>query len=210
MTELHDLDHLVYATPDLEATIVDLESQLGVRAAYGGRHQGRGTRNALIALSEFSYLEIVGPDDAQRDVVRPRWLGVDALTSPRMVTWAVKSSSIETVIATAVRAHIALGRVTSGSRQTPDGATLTWQLSDPAAMVEDGVVPFFIDWGTSAHPALSTPRGPSLISLRAEHPEPDRVERVLSVLGVSLPVSRASQPSLVARLRTPRGDVELR
>jgi hypothetical protein len=204
------LDHLVYATPDLDATIADLGAQLGVRAAYGGRHPGRGTRNALIALSEFSYLEIVGPDDTQHDIIRPRWLGVDELTGPRMVTWAVKSSSIETLTADAARAGVVLGRITSGSRQTPSGETLTWQLSDPAAMVENGVVPFFIDWGRSAHPATSAPRGPALLSLSAEHPEPARVERVLSALGVKLPVSRAIRPALVARLRTSAGDVELR
>ena len=210
MTARIALDHLVYATPDLESTIGDLETSLGVRAAYGGRHPGRGTRNALIALSEFSYLEIVGPDDTQRDIVRPRWLGVDALIGPRMVTWAAKSSDIESVLVAAAGAGVALGRVTSGSRQTPDGATLTWRLSDPAAMVEDGLVPFFIDWGTSAHPASSAPRGPTLLTLRAEHPEPDRVERALRALGVELPVTRALQTALVALLRTSRGDVELR
>jgi hypothetical protein len=77
-------------------------------------------------------------------------------------------------------------------------------------MVENGVVPFLIDWGRSAHPATSAPRGPALLSLSAEHPKPARVERVLSALGVKLPVSRAIRPALVARLRTSAGDVELR
>src|SRR4029077_8040811 len=94
-----DLDHLVYATPDLETSIADLEDRLGVRAAYGGRHPGRGTRNALIALSDFSYLEIVGPDRTQRDVSGPLWFGIDSLTAPRLATWAVKSTNIERVAA---------------------------------------------------------------------------------------------------------------
>jgi hypothetical protein len=205
-----DLDHLVYATPDLEASIADLEARLGVRAAYGGRHLGRGTRNALVALSEFSYLEIIGPDPSQTDISGPRWFSVDTLTEPRLLTWAVKSADVERTTTEAERGGVVLGRVASGSRETADGAVLRWQLTDPGAMVEDGIVPFFIDWGNSQHPASSAPRGLSLKSLRAEHPEPKRVGRALSIVGAALPVSEALRPALIAALSTPRGDVELR
>ena len=40
-----ELDHLVLATPDLSATVAGLAEAVGVRAAPGGRHPGRGTRN---------------------------------------------------------------------------------------------------------------------------------------------------------------------
>ena len=209
MTEHLELDHLVYATPDLDATISDVETLLGVRATYGGRHPGRGTRNALLALSENSYLEIVGPDPEQAHVSGPLWLGIDDLSAARLVTWAVKCANIETVAESAARAGVALGSVTSGSRQTTDGTVLRWRLTDPGAMVEDGLIPFLIDWGTSRHPALSSPRGPTLLSLRAEHSEAERVERAASVLGLELPVARASQPRLIARLQTERVEVDL-
>jgi hypothetical protein len=86
---------------------------------------------------------------------------------------------------------------------------LRWRLTDPGAMVEAGLIPFLIDWGTSLHPALSSPRGPALLSLRAEHPSVERVERAASVLGLDLSVSNASHPRLIARLRTKRGEVDL-
>jgi hypothetical protein len=207
---MNDLDHLVYATPDLERAIDDLEHRLGVRAAYGGRHPGRGTRNALIALSDFSYLEIIGPDPDQGGIVSAHWFGIDALTAPRLVTWAAKHWDIERLAAEATRSGLSLGRVASGSRQTPDGVTLRWQFTNPDALIEDGLVPFFIDWGRSPHPAASAPRGPALLSLRAEHPEPERIERALSAVGVTLPISRASRPGLIATLGTEWGEVELR
>ena len=191
-----DLDHLVYATLDLDATIADLEDRLGIRATYGGRHLGRGTRNALIALSDLSYLEIIGPDPEQSERLGPRWFGIDALTGPRLVTWAVKSTNVEQVAADAARAGVTLGRVGSGSRQTSDGSTLHWQFTDPDAMIEDGLVPFFIDWGTSQHPASTAPRGLRLVSLHAHHPEPDRLERVLSGAGIVLPVERGAASRL--------------
>ena len=206
---MNRLDHLVYATPDLEMAIDDLEDRLGVRAAYGGRHPGRGTRNALISLSDFSYLEIIGPDPDQRGVASAPWFGIDALVAPRLVTWAVQHSDIERLAAESARSGVTLGRLASGSRQTPDGVTLRWQSTNPNPLIEDGLVPFFIDWGSSPHPAASAPRGPALLSLRAEHPEPGRIERALAVLGVTLPVSRASRPGLIATLSTERGEVEL-
>src|SRR5262249_11322359 len=56
------VDHLAYATPDLEKGVAEIERLLGVRATPGGQHPGRGTRNALVSLGPTSYLEIVGPD----------------------------------------------------------------------------------------------------------------------------------------------------
>ncbi len=50
-----ELDHLVYATPDLDATVAELERRLGVRAAVGGRHPGLGTRNRLVGLGGRSW-----------------------------------------------------------------------------------------------------------------------------------------------------------
>ena len=89
------VDHLVYATPDLKASIDALEKRLGVRAAPGGQHPGRGTRNALIALSPTSYIEIIGPDPEQPKPDLPRQFGIDTLAEGRLVTWAAKSSDLE-------------------------------------------------------------------------------------------------------------------
>ena len=43
---LSRVDHLIYATPDLDMTVAEMERLLGVKAAPGGQQQGRGTKNA--------------------------------------------------------------------------------------------------------------------------------------------------------------------
>jgi hypothetical protein len=71
-------------------------------------------------------------------------------------------------------------------------------------------VPFFIDWGQTPHPAASAPQGAKLVDLRAEHPEPEEVEKILKSLGLDLPVEEGARPALVAVVASPRGRVELR
>ena len=204
------LDHLVYATIDLEASILDLETRLGVRAMPGGRHPGRGTRNALIGLSERSYLEVIGPDPTQAETTALGWFGVGHLEAPRLVTWAVAHDDLDSLVARAQARGVRLGSVASGSRQRADGAELRWRFTDPATVVADGIVPFFIDWGDSPHPAASAPSGLELVSLRAEHPEPTRVRQALVAVGLEMPVEPGPAPALVATVRTPNGLVELR
>src|SRR5262245_2744198 len=159
------VDHLVYATTDLERSIAELEACLGVRAAMGGQHPGRGTRNALVALSDDSYLEIVGPDPTQPRTHAPRWFGIDAITAPGIVAWAAKRTALAGFVAEATRRGTRLGPVVSGNRKATNGVSLDWQFTDPATVVGDGLVPFFIDWGDSPHPAGSAPRGAALVSL---------------------------------------------
>jgi hypothetical protein len=39
------IDRIIYATPDLDAAVVDIERRFGVRAGGGGRHLAMGTRD---------------------------------------------------------------------------------------------------------------------------------------------------------------------
>lgn len=204
------VDHLIYGAPDLDAAIDDLQWRLGVRAAPGGRHPGQGTRNAVLALGATTYLEILGPDPDQPGPDRPRWLGIDALEAPRLVAWAARGSDLRSLVADARRHGIELGSVMSGSRERPDGTVLAWELTDPRQVVAGGVVPFYIDWGRSPHPARSAPSGLELVHLRAEHPGPRGVRTILEQLGLDLPVAAGPAPALIATLRTPRGTLELR
>lgn len=207
---LATVDHLVYATPELQAGIERIERVLGVRASPGGQHPGRGTRNALLSLGPGSYLEIIGPDPEQPVPARARPFGIDALEEPRLVAWAAKGTQLEQLASEAGRGGVKLGEVISGARQRADGVVLSWRYTDPRTVVAGGMVPFFIDWGKTPHPAATATQGASLIALRAEHPDPEPVQKALSRLGLDLRVQPGPRPALVAIVSGPRGRVELR
>ena len=207
---LSRVDHLVYATPDLNRGIEEIEKLLGVRASPGGQHPGRGTRNALVVLGPTAYLEIFAPDPEQPPPKEPRPFGLDGLKESRLVAWFVNGSDLERLRDEAVRKGIPLGEVKSGSRKRPDGVELSWQFTDPWTPVADGIVPFLIDWGASPHPARTAARGATLVGLRAEHPDAGDVRRMLRHLGLDLSVKRGKRPALIAVIEGPRGRVELR
>jgi hypothetical protein len=209
-TTLPQVDHLVYATPDLEAAIGQLEMILGIQAVPGGRHLAWGTRNALIALGEKTYLEIVGPDPEQPEPDSPRPFGIDKLQTPQLVTWAVQGTNLRKVVAEAKRHGVNLGAVMSGSRRRPDGLLLSWELTDPFQSLANGIIPFFIDWGETPHPAGSSTQSCSLFDLCAEHPDAEQVQVMLASIGLCLRVVKDMVPALIAFINTPGGMVELR
>ena len=204
------IDHLVYATPDLNRGIEEIEKLLGVRATAGGQHPGRGTRNALVALGPTAYLEIIAPDPDQPPPKESRPFGIDELKKSKLVAWCVRGDDLERLRSEATRKGVRLGEVKSGSRRRPDGVQLSWQFTDPWTRLADGIVPFFIDWGQSPHPARTSAKGATLVSLRAEHSDARGVRRMLQQLGLDLPVRRGQSPALIAVIEGARGRVELR
>jgi hypothetical protein len=206
---LAQVDHLVYATPDLQLGIETAETLFGVRATPGGQHPGEGTRNALIALGPASYFEIIGPDPEQPNPVRGRRFGIDELKAPRLTTWVAKGRALETFASDAVAHGVKLGAVIPGSRRRPDGVVLSWTYTDPRVVLGDRLVPYFIDWGTSPHPSATAAKGVTLLSLRAEHPDAARVQKMLQQLGLDLLVSRGTRPALIATFDSPKGRVQI-
>lgn len=203
------IDHLVYATPDLDATVNALEAQLGVRPSVGGQHPGLGTRNALLSLGPRVYLEIVGPDPAQPAPDGPRWFRIDTLTEPTLVTWCAAATELDALRAHALAEGIPLGEVRHGGRVRPDGVRLDWQVTSPFVEVEDGLVPFFIDWLSSPHPAAGAAGGVALVELAAETPDARELERMYRVLGVDVAVRTSTERKLVTVLEGRTGRVVL-
>jgi hypothetical protein len=186
------LDHLVYAASDLDKAVRHLAELTGVQPVEGGRHTTLGTRNYLLGFDDSRYLEIIGPDPEQPDPTRPRPLGIDDLTEPRLVAWAVRVYDIEAHVARALRLGYDPGPIRTASRRTPAGDLLSWRVTEGY----DTVVPFLIDWGTTPHPARDLPAVP-LTAFYAHHPKPAEPLSRLAAIGAELDV-RQGKPSLTA------------
>lgn len=206
---MNRLDHLVYGVPDLAVAVDELAARTGVQATPGGRHVGLGTHNALLALGPEMYLELIAPDPTQPPPAMPRPFGLDTLTTPRLLTWAIKAPDIEVCVAAARAAAYDPGVVLSMSRARPDGVRLAWRLTLTPRLQGDGLVPFFIDWGTTPHPANGIATGCVLTDLHAEHPEPGFIRPLLNAVRAELPLSRGPTAMIIATLETPRGRVQL-
>ena len=123
------IDHLIYRAPDLAGAVAEVEERFGVRAQAGGKHIGRGTHNALLALGPRTYLEIIAPDPSQPPPAAPRPSGTDRAGRGRLAGWALPCADIDAAVAAARRRGYDPGEVAGMQRATPTGAVLRWRLT---------------------------------------------------------------------------------
>lgn len=205
------LDHLVYAGPDLQAMVADFAERTGIEPSAGGHHP-TGSANYLVALTVDgarvrTYLELVGPDPGRADPGPVTTFGIDQLTRPRLVAFAIRPPDPVVTVARARAGGYDPGPLDPLSRHTPTGGELHWHLTQPPS--RPTLIPFLIAWGETAHPALEDIDSVELLELSGRSPHAQRDRHVLDLLGVHLPISAGEQIQLTARLRTPAGEVEL-
>ncbi len=205
------VDHLLLGAADLDQGIAWFEKLTGVKAAIGGVHPGRGTRNALVSLGGRQYLEIIAPDPAQ--TAYNFQIDIRRLAEPRLITWAAATSDINGIAQKARAAGHQIFGPRDGSRARPDGKLLKWKSLGVLSQFGIGSVdpiPFFIEWAAdSLHPSQDSPKGCELQSFEMEHPDPAAVIDMLRKLGIEAKVKPAKEARLRATLKTPKGKVEL-
>jgi hypothetical protein len=159
-----ELDHLIVGARDLDEGIAYLEKLSGYRAAYGGSHPGRGTRNALLKLGgHHSYLEILAPDPEQPALLWHKELAT--LDEPRVVGCAERVNDINALAAHLRKRGVEVIGPTPGSRTRPNGEILRWTLL-LCADDREGILPLYIAWDSdSPHPSDDAPGGCILVDL---------------------------------------------
>jgi Glyoxalase-like domain len=128
------VDHVIYATRDLDAAAARVERELGLVTRAGGRHEGLGTHNRIVPLGD-SYLELLAiadPDEAASSefgrAVVARLAHGDGLLG-----WAVAVDDVG-----------AVARRLNTSRTTIRRAGLSAHLTGLAEAMREPFLPFFI------------------------------------------------------------------
>ena len=167
-------DHLVVAVEDLDDAIVRWAAA-GLPAVRGGTHPV-GTLNALVRGPGSAYVELIAPGS---DESNP-WL--DRVRSARgPISWAIAVDDIEAARMSLAAAGFEPSPAVPGSRRTPDGDLLEWQVCDVGPGPYDGSLPFLIEWTTPMEPGPGD--GPVVEQVTLTPPDPDRVADLLLALG---------------------------
>lgn len=199
------LDHILLGCNDLDSGIAFVEKHTGVRAAFGGVHPGRGTRNALLSLGEKHYLEIIAPDPQQTGA--PDHYGLLKLAEPRLVGWAAHPGELNQFATRLREAGLAFDGPTPGSRKRPDGRLLQWRtlnLKDDLG----GLLPFFIEWSTeTVHPSVNAPAGCRMSGFGLISPNNSDLQHLCKSLDLDVRVTHGVRPELFAWISAPGGDV---
>lgn len=201
------LDHFMWAGPDLDGLINEFEKLSGVRATKGGRHRGKGTRNAIVRLDKSAYIELIAPDEEQR---AEDFLGTlfGSLAKPEVMLFFVRSNDL----AAARNTYEIWGiesRLIAMERQSPAGDLLSWQILVPSLARFGAAIPLFIDWMNSPHPAAAKEEC-HLLELNVHSPANDELRRLYGDLHVELNVSYAASAGVEVRIKGARGTFELR
>ena len=118
------LDHVVIVVSDLERAVQDYRA-LGFTVAVGGRHPGRGSRNALVVFEDGAYLELFAYEAPSEE---RRYKLLEA-HGEGIADFALLPESTAHAIDEAKARGLALDGPIDGGRVRPDGRELKWQLA---------------------------------------------------------------------------------
>ncbi len=175
------IDHLVFAAPNLPEGVQYLEDQLGIQLQPGGEHPRMGTHNALLKVGSNAYLEVIAINPQAEKPGGPRWFGLDERLSdvaPSLCTWVARTNDIQ---AAAAHAPDWFGEIVPMQR-----GELNWLISIPAdgRLALDGICPSLIEWPVGSHPSNRLEdRGCTLLGLELYHPQAAILQELLGKIG---------------------------
>lgn len=194
------IDHLMWGAPDLALGVAEAQKLFGVEPAPGGAHPGLGTRNALLGLGDSVYLEIIAPDPDQ-DLRGTLGKRLQTLDDCALVTWAAGCGDLPALANSSAAQGLKVRGPIRAQRQTLSGDLLEWELLFLGGHEFPSLVPFFIDWLQTPHPATQAAPAGQFLELVLRSPQHAELAAVLKGLDVSVRVENAAAPELEARIQ---------
>jgi catechol 2,3-dioxygenase-like lactoylglutathione lyase family enzyme len=190
------IDHVIYATADLDAAAARVEAVLGVAARGGGRHDRIGTHNRIVPLGG-GYLELLAvadPGEADGwDLGRAVTARI-AAAGEGLMGWAV---AVDDVGRVAERLGTEISTIARSG--------LTARLTGVAEAMREPFLPFFIARDAGVADPAGDARAGGIAWLEVAG-DPDRLRDWLG--GAELPVRVVDGPPAVRAMGV--GDRELR
>lgn len=144
MARVTELDHVIWAVPDIALAAEALRLDRGLVVLPGGRHPAWGTRNAIVPLNG-AYLELVGVDDPEAPVV-----GFTARVAEVAAAGGGLAMWCERVDDIAAEAAVRGYEVMPGTRDNDDGSVLSWRVAGLPQACATPLLPFLIQWDDPA------------------------------------------------------------
>lgn len=202
------VDHLVWYCADLAEGGRYFAERMDQTPAYGGVHPGEGTGNRLLSLSDTAYLEILGRDPAQPESsVSPE---IRKLKGHGLYHWAIGGVDLAALSVRVRAAGWKDSDLVEGGRALPDGRRLRWTCFGLHDHPFGALVPFFIDWMESEHPAKTSAPGGRLKSIEVASPDAGKLRELYRLLGLEIGVADAASPALRATIASGKGEHALR
>jgi Glyoxalase-like domain len=206
-------DHLVVAARTLEEGVDWVERRLAVEMGAGGKHDVMGTHNRLLTLGPGRFLEVIAIDPEAPAPLQARWFELDTpamqarlASGPALVHWVARTDDIEAAMQASAM-PVPLLALSRGAFRWKIG------VADDGSLPRGGIAPTLIQWFTR-HPTEVLPdSGCRLESLTLRGAEAPAIVHELRYAGLSAddPVTAHHDGrGLEARIRTPRGTIELR
>lgn len=195
------LDHLAVASATLEEGIAWVEEQLGVQLLPGGQHARYGTHNALLALADGLYFEVIAKDPNADPEAGHSWFGLDGFKGvPRLANWICQTKDIAAAMNKAPPS--------AGTPQALTRGDLAWQIAvpDDGTLPFDGAFPTLLQWahGTQHPSQRLADSGCKLQMFEVTHPAAEIINAMIDLQDDRVRLSEGPF-AMQATFQTPHG-----
>jgi catechol 2,3-dioxygenase-like lactoylglutathione lyase family enzyme len=178
------IDHIVIAVRDLDAASRDF-AEAGFTVVPGGKHKTGLSHNALIAMQDGTYFEIIAFLDPDNPDSGP-WSETLRESGEGLVDFALRTDDLDREVESLRMNGLEPIGPTPGGRVRPDGQRIDWR----TIRFEDASLPFYCHDETPRE--LRVPGGEEAVHANG----------VTGVASISIPVSDVVEAGLVYRQLT--------
>jgi len=98
------------------------------------------------------------------------------------------------------------GGILLGSSDLDEGIAFVKQRTGVIHDDQAGLLPFFIEWSAgTVHPSADAPQGCKILRFELSTPGNAELQRICTLLGLDVPITRGAKPQLFARIAAPGG-----